>query len=1016
MKVHSGILKIMNIRPEEAKAVFLLIAFSFFTGLTLSFYFTASNAIFLKHFNPSMIPVSFIASGFLIYLAWLTFSAIDRKLSFPAQVHIKLIFIFLTVLAISIGVYILNNSWLIFIMYTWVRIVVYITLVTFWGIAGKLFNIRQGKRIFGLIGIGEVISIMIGYFSIPLILNFLKATHLLFLSSGTLLLCFIMALIILHTFKDQLAEAKGTLKTAATKKEPETSYWKLIKQPYFMLISLMALLPIFGYLFVDFLFLSQTKIEFANNPETIAGFFGVFLGFVAVIELIFKLISGRFLNKYGLKPSLISLPVILSASILIAAIFGSIYGAVGLFFAFILMARLFERSVRSAFYEPAFQLLYQPVPPKQRLIFQNQIEGIPKALGTVITGVVILLFSTIHSFNLIHYNWFFILALALWIWVSIKMYEAYRNMLKSKLNELKSEKSTHIHSINEIFTQKLKNATEDSFNQIFNICETAKPVLAEETLINIFEEAPEAIKFIILKKMSELQMVNAIGFLKSQISKTHSVKLNAMIQSTIEELEFAESIHFEEIAGLCKSPESNDRMKAARLLGSSGRYNTIKLLHILKKDADFDVKRAVIIASGKIKRYELWQFITENLSDPDFACASMIAIQQIGEPIFTELEHLFEKSNAQIEVQIRILKIYEFIEGPKSIKLLRDKIHFPNKDVARQALVSLSNRKYKANASEAPALKIMIEESVEYILWILATLQDLSTYILAFDLKMALLAELEGQKEHVFLLLSLLYDMKTIHHIREHIESKDPNAKVYALEIGDMLISDDIKEIFFPVFEDLPIQERLNRFSYRFPQEKMEPVGRIYDILNKEYSLTSRYTKACAISLLADTEQLENMQTEKILSANLVHPDILLSEISAWTLFQYNNAYYEDIMLRLRKTGNRKILETEKTIKARSENKAILLFEKIAILKGTEIFSTVPETEIIGFLNMFPKIRFEKDMNIENHVDQLAHTAYLKSDNGIVIAFPLTALYEFMTNTAVQTEKLLSINQIQTIN
>jgi ATP:ADP antiporter, AAA family len=100
--------------------------------------------------------------------------------------------------------------------------------------------------------------------------------------------------------------------------------------------------------------------------------------------------------------------------------------------------------------------------------------------------------------------------------------------------------------------------------------------------------------------------------------------------------------------------------------------------------------------------------------------------------------------------------------------------------VARQALVSLSNRKYKANASEAPALKIMIEESVEYILWILATLQDLSTYILAFDLKMALLAELEGQKEHVFLLLSLLYDMKTIHHIREHIESKDPNAKVYA--------------------------------------------------------------------------------------------------------------------------------------------------------------------------------------------------------------------------------------------
>ncbi|MDO8899237.1 MAG: hypothetical protein Q7V19_16420, partial [Bacteroidales bacterium] len=156
--------------------------------------------------------------------------------------------------------------------------------------------------------------------------------------------------------------------------------------------------------------------------------------------------------------------------------------------------------------------------------------------------------------------------------------------------------------------------------------------------------------------------------------------------------------------------------------------------------------------------------------------------------------------------------------------------------------------------------------------------------------------------------------------------------------------------------------------------------------------------------------------TEKILSANLVHPDTLISEVSAWTLFQYNKEYYEDIMFRLRKSGNRRILQTENTVKARSENKAFLLFEKIALLKGTELFSTVPETDIIGFLTMFPKIHFEKNLKIENHVDQKTHNAYLRSDNGIVISFPLTALYEFMTSTSDRTEKLLSINQIQTIN
>jgi hypothetical protein len=1016
MKKDSGILKIMNIRPEEAKAVFLLIAFSFFIGLTLSFYFTASNAIFLKHFKPSMIPVSFIASGVLIYLAWWVFSKIDRRLSFSTQVSVKLVFIFITVLAISAGVYFLKNSWLIFTMYTWVRIVVYITLVTFWGIAGKLFNIRQGKRIFGLIGIGEVISIMIGYFSIPLILKFLKAPDLLFLASGTLLMCFIMAFIILQTFKDQLSGTKGLQQTGKIIKESETSYWKLVKQPYFMLISLMALLPIFGYLFVDFLFLSQTKIEFANNPETIAGFFGIFLGFVAVIELIFKMFSGRFLNKYGLKPSLISLPVILLVSIFIAAVFGSLYGSVGLFFAFISMARLFERSVRSAVYEPAFQLLYQPVPSGQRLIFQNQIEGIPKALGTVITGVVILLFSTLHSFNLVHYNWFFILVLAFWIWISVKMYEGYRNMLKSKLNELKSENNTLNQSLNEIILQKLRQTGTENFEQTFRICEAVEPICTEESLKQIFEEMPEAVQKIILNLFVERQMVNTLGFVKNLDLTRYSENLQLLIKQTIEDLEDAESLPFGKIADLSKSADSKDRLNAAHLLGSSGRYNTIRLLHNLTKDTDSEVKRAVIIASGKIKRYELWPFITENLTHPGFAGAAMIAVQQIGEPILPEVERLFDKSNGQIAVQIRIIKIYEAIGGQKSIKLLRDKMVYPNKDVRRQVLISLSKRKYQATASEAVSLKGMIEESVEIILWLLASLQDLSSFEEAFDLKMSLLAELEVQKEHVFLLLSLLYDMKTIHHIREHIESKDANAKVYAFEIGDMLIGAEIKEIFFPIFEDLPIQERLNRFMYRFPMEKLEPVERIYDILNKEYTLTNRYSKACALNLLGSQNKNENQQTEKILAANLVHPDPLLSEVSAWSLYQHNSDYFDDIVQRLHKKGNKEILFTENKIRAREQNKGWLLFDKVGLMRGTDLFSSVSETVIIGFLTMFPEIWISKKSSPENGMKLKTQTIHLATDDGMVIAIPYSDLYEFMISTPELAEKLFGLNEITTSN
>ncbi len=1010
MKKETSILKIMNIRPEEAKAVFMLMAFSFFTGLTLSFYFTASNALFLKHFDPSMIPVSFIASGVLIYLAWLVFSKIDRKLSFHKQVTTKLLFVFITVLIISAGVYWLNNSWLIFITYTWVRIVVYITLVTFWGIAGKLFNIRQGKRIFGLIGIGEVISIMIGYFSIPFILKFLKATDLLFLSSGTLLLCYLMAVLIISTFKSQLIDLKKTKIAAVVKDENKTSYWKLIKKPYFRYISMMALLPIFGYLFVDFLFLSQTKVEFAKNPEAIAGFFGVFLGFVAVIELFLKLISGRFLNKYGIRPSLLSLPVILISTISIAAFFGAIYGTIGLFFAFIALSRLFERSVRSAAYEPSFQLLYQPLPAEQRLVFQNQIEGIPKALGTVITGAVILLFSSIASVNLVFHTWFFILVLAFWIWTSLKMYESYRRVLRNKLDELKSE-TNHVHQpFSEMIYNELMKATIADFDHIFKRSDAVDPLLTDKMLIKVFKDVPEDIQKCILNLFIERNILKAVPFLSEMRIDDFSHDLQISIQNTIEELASAEKSSIDELETNSRSENPKLRLDTARLLGSSGRYNTIRLLQKLAKDPNPEVKKAAIIACGKIKRYELWPFITEQLADPEFSAAAAIAIEQIGEPILPELEKLFEKSNNKIWLQMQILGIYEHIESQKAIKLLRDKMVIPNKDLRRRVFSALSAKKYQATASEVPVMKGFIEDSVAYILWILATLNDLEKMEDALELKMALLTEMDDHKEQVFMLLSLMYDAKTIHHIREHIESKDANAKVYALEIGDMMISSDIKEIFFPVFEDLPFQERLNRFMFRFPQQKMEAVDRLIDVLNQEYTYKSRYTKACVLRLMADQQLKDNPEIESALLANILHPDPLLSESAAWSLSERDKEIFSDRLKLLSKNGSRDSQLIVASVSQRLEKKELLLFEKIEFMKNTDLFSTLPESVIADILSQFPCIQFHKK-GVKNEMkDEVNQSDIILARDGTQILFPAGILYERILHTDELSEKLFSFN------
>lgn len=800
MKKESGILKLLNIRPEESGAVMLLIVFSFFTGLTLSFYFTASNAIFLKHFPSRMISLSYVASGVAVYLAWLILSRIDRKLSIPKQLVLKFIFVFTTVLGITFWVWIYDSPAAAFVMFTWIRVLVYITLITFWGMAGKLFSIRQGKRVFGLIGIGEVVSILIGYFSIPILLKVLKAKDLLFVSSGSLLICLLITLLIIRRFHAQLTDLPAASKPDKIKKQDrETTYLRLLKQPYFRYISLMAFLPIFGYLFVDFLFLDQTKQEFADNPEMISGFLGLFLGFTAFIELVFKFVSGRILNKYGLKISLMALPAVLLFSSILSAFFGTLYGTLGLFFALIALARLFERSIRGSIYEPSFQLLYQPIPESQRLVFQNQIEGIPKALSTIVTGAVIYLLSSVKVLNIVHFNYFYVLVLAFWIWAALQMYREYRTIIRTKLASMresgKSEKPPEV---------------QDS------------PVVEQE------------------------------------------------IPSFVPH-------NFDELNVMCNAADPDIRLEAARLLAETGRYNAYRSIQGLLNDPEPAVKKAALIAAGRIKRFELWSAIIEHLSIPEYGNTAALAAVSIGTSILPEVERHFAGLEHNREASLRIIRIYKEIGGDLSIKYLRNKIYHPDKDIRYHVLLALSEMEYQATAAEHPAIKQTIDEIAEAMVWCMAAWFDVAAGSDKNQLQQALDFEIHEKKESIFLLLSLIFESKTIRYIRENIEGKDAKARMYAMEVCDMTVSADIKDLILSLFDEIGMREKLERFLPKYPQESLPAADRLSDIINKDYGKVNKWTKACAIRMLPGST-LENSALRQLLSANCYNPDPLLQD------------------------------------------------------------------------------------------------------------------------------------------
>ncbi len=966
------IFRLLNIRQGEGKPVVLLILFSFFMGMALSYYFTASNAIFIKHFEPRMISLSYIVSGIAVYLTWLLLTQIDKRLPLSLRFIVKYIFVVVSVVAISIGTWLQDSDVMAFILFTFVRVLVYITLITFWGLAGSLFNLRQGKRIFGLIGTGESISVILGYFSVPLLLQFVETPFLLFLSSFAFLMCFIVVLVILRNYREQLGFAPARPEREVKDESGRWKYTALLKQPYFLLISLLALLPIFGYLFVDYMFLHQTKYEFNNDRETIARFLGYMLGFVAVVELVFKIfVSGRLLSKYGLKPSLVSLPAALLISTSMAVLFGAIYGPTGIFFTFIVFSRLLERSVRVAIYEPAFQLLYQPIPQEQRLAFQSQIEGIPKALGTILTGALLLVFAGIVPMTLVYYNIFFLIILLLWIYYAAKMYRTYRHRIREVLTQgkmISPEKlSSYINTFISNIYEKILQQDTHRFRKLFRLIEKTDPLMTDRVIKDLLNQAPDPLKKEIIPFVEQKQIISAKETLKVLKADVAQKDLQPMLESTLSELQLAENYPVDLLSNLARSKDPEEREVSARLLAASPRYQTIRILSELLRDPHPDVRKAALVSAGKIKRVELWPGILDNLSQRAFLPTAFSALKTIGEPVTDQLEDLFRKTGTSRETQVLIIKLYHDIGGEKAIRHLRTRINFPDMDIRMHALLALSKLNYQADHHEQTLIKQTIETNIEIMVWIMAGIVDLEPEVRARHLLDALRAELTEKKEHIFLLLSLIYDARTIRLIRENIESGNNQAKIFAMEISDMMVAADIKELLLPLFDDLSARERLAMFKNRFPQEKLTCLERFCDIINKDYNLIRSWTKACAVELLIHFDVRE---VSEILCANMVNPSRMIRETAAWVLHAMDPDLFFDVIA-VQRPDVKQQLEaiTRKIGMLKPFRDKLLITEKTEALKNSGFFTGIPDPVLADLAMTAEDVTLETGQSLPEHDD-----------------------------------------------
>lgn len=889
----------LKIEEGETERVVLLLVMSFFMGAFLATYTVASQALFLKIFDEkSDLPKAFMVAGAFGLVATLLYNFLQRRIPFRLLAILSLLTITAITTFIEFGdSFVKDPEQIYFFSYTQLAPFTIIILLVFWGSFNRLFNVKQIKRLLESVDQGTLFASLISFFSIPVALRYIEVVHLYTISLISIAIFTVLFIILSGKFA-----GKNWSLSEERKQHKKISTLDFFKNRYVLFLSLFVIASVVAINFVDYSFLNVSTQYFSGDRAgDLPEFLALFEATIVVFSFLFEILAGdRVISNYGLRVSIIINPILTGLFTVIALVIGASFGysfidsSFIIFFVMIAMSKIFVMSMREALDEPSFRLYLLPIETNIKIDVQTKIEGIVTAFATLLAGGLLVLINTVEIFDLIYMTLFAIPIIAFWYFVASRLYTGYRKTLQTTLIKNKAKldhkKIDLEYTVDKVLEKEINSSAEDKIIYGLKLMETLEPALFENAAIRLAESEYPKVRSFALEKIHEL------GIDKETIKNPEIRNLAKSAQGEAEDSDLL-SIAPDKLMKLSKSVKPADRILAAKLLRKLISQRTIFILLELLRDVNVQVRHEALITARKVKRPETWSVLIELLSSPSYGHDAAAALIEAGPAALPVLETSFHKSGQTDLVMLRIVQIMGRIGGDEALALLWKKADYPDKRIVKQILYSLRYINYRAVGRQAQEVTDLLEAELGKTIWNLAALHELPNDKQEFELlRNALREEIRINFDHITMLLSILYDPEAVQLVRENIESGDPNSLAYALELLDLFVSAELKPKLIPLFDDMPVQRKLELLQFYFPRESYNPVQVINYILNRDFNLNNRWTKVCAVYTSA---YMNDFRVSRGLIAQMFNQDKMLQETAAWVIYNKDKNIYKVISERL---------------------------------------------------------------------------------------------------------------------
>lgn len=984
--------------------MWLLLGMGFFMGVFLATYQIGSETLFLNILGEKYLDVAFFTTGGLGIISTLLFVFLQRRVKYSSLIisNLFLIFIFMALMRAAfewtdykgvVGTF----EILPFIMFVMIGPISAITLLGFWGIFGRLFDLRASKRIIGGIDTGALTATIIAFFSIPQLtkLPFINSTYdLLFVSA---LASFGIFFFTIWIVKDYNVNKVTKVENSKTKPE-EVSFMKLINDPYLRLLSLFLIFSMGASVFVDYTFYSATKIMYPDENK-LSNFLSYFNGTIMIMSfLIQSFLNDLIIGRFGLKVALMTMPLILILFTIGGIIAGHIFGyevktdEFLMFFMFTACAKAFTASLKDALESPAFKLFFLPMDIRIRFDIQTRIEGVINELATLVAGAAQIGLGLLLFFKLIHYSYFILGLAAGVVYLSAKLFAQYKETLKKTLEEqkkaLQDTGTRNEHNTMNVIKSEIQSRDPEKVISGLKLLEKLDPIQFEFALLDLLNVRYPDVRRHAYSKLDEYLVHEALDIIKNDYKTEGDQDVLIAANQCLKNLEEAVATELNEVSirRLVRSTDSKDRVKGARLLIKSTEEKYLPYLLELLRDINPSVRKAAMITAGKMRRPELWPNLIENLHLSSYGNTAMSALVHTGEATFHNVDSSFYKTGQHRAAMLRLVQIIGRIGGRQAIDLLWKKIDYPDKKIVSEILLGLSYMGFKARDFQAARIKIAVESEIGDIAWnIKAALDVPKDNEIDLMLHEALREEDKLNYENIFMLLSMIYDPQNVKLVKENILNGTTDSITFAVEMLDIFVEEELKPKLIPIMDDLKVEERLALLLNNYPPEEFESYyDLLLQIINRDYNRINRYTKALAFYRIG---LMQGVEVTKDLIANLFNPDKLLLETAANTIYKLDKTAYHIHTKRLKPTIKK---ELDKAIlppvfKGEDEDfhQKLLLIERVLLLKEVPELSTVSGDLITYISEVLDEIRVTEGTTLVEEGDNGSVPVYFVVD-GVV--------------------------------